>query len=349
MNLRLRARPTWQGLAVAVAAIAGIAMAGFFGARALNALVAPALVALGIAGVRLALVDRPALERIAPGSGSVGDRREISLRIDADRSVLATVDERVPDLLVPERTRFEAVIGTGTTLTYGIEPDERGVYDVGPAVVTVTDPFGLFVRRFRYPTTTPIAVHPPVCALSGPGRDDLSVLSEVDRARRRHEFDGIREYERGDALRDVHWKTTAKRPSDGLLVKRFAVEGDPESLTIAASGDPRHADALASATASLAEYLFDAGVDVGLVVADGTVPAAGDAGKRTRREILALLARTDGGIVPRRDREHADVVIEAGDDGVTVTGIDGRTTFERLAGEPAPDPQSRSARAVGSA
>lgn len=329
----MKFRPTGRGLAVAGTAIAAVIMAELFGARALNALVAPALVALGVGVFQLVLANRPTVERVAPEPGSAGDRREITLHIDTDRSILATVEDRVPDALAPERTRFETT--TGTTLVYGIEPDRRGVYDVGPALVTITDTFGLFVRRFHYATTTEVAVYPPVESLSGPGRDDLSLLPEADPARRRREFDGIREYERGDALRDVHWKTSAKRPGDDLVVKQFTAGTDHERVTIAATGDPRHADDLASATASLAGYLLDAGVDVGLVVADGNVPEGG--GADHRRAILDLLARTDGGVVARRDRERADVVIEADNDGIVVSAADGRTTFDRLAGETPPN------------
>lgn len=334
----MRFRPTWRGLTVAGTAVAAVVMAGAFGARALNALAAPALVGLGIGVFQLVLADRPTVERVAPEPGSVDERREITLRVDTDRSVLATVEERVPDALSPDRTRFETT--TGTTLAYRIEPDCRGVYDVGPALVTITDAFGLFIRQFRYAATTPVVVYPPVRPLSGPGRDDLSLLPEAGRAGQRREFDGIREYERGDALRDVHWKTSAKRPGDNLVVKQFAAGTDPEGVTLAATGDPRHADALASATASLAEYLLDASVAVGLVVADGSVPEGG--GTDQRHRILDLLARTDGGTVTRRERERADVLIEADDNGIIVSATEGRATFDRLAGEAA------SSREVGS-
>jgi uncharacterized protein (DUF58 family) len=320
-------RPTRRGVVVAAVAFVAVAMAGLFGARALNALVAPALVGLGAGALQLALAKRPAADRIAPEPGFVGERRELTLRIEARRSALATVEDRVPDALRPERTRFETT--TGTTLSYGIEPERRGRYEAGPLSVTVTDVLGLFVRRFRYAETTPVVVYPAVRPLSGPGRYELPALFEADRPRRREAgaFDHVREYERGDALRDVHWKASAKRPDGGLVVKGFAAGTDAGDVTLVATGEPRHADALASAAASVAVHLLDADIAVGLRVADGHVGPG--AGREQRRALLELLARTDAGVVD----DEGDALIEATDEGVVVSSAAGRTTFDRLVGD----------------
>lgn len=323
----IAARPTVRGIVVCAGALAAVVMAWLFGARALNAFVAPALVGLGVGVLQLASATRPTVDRIAPEPGPAGERRELTLRIDARRSAIATVEERVPDALRAERTRFETTIGPGTALSYAIEPDRRGSYEVGPLSVTITDTLGLFVRRFRYEGTTPVVVHPVVRPLSGAGRHDLPLLSEADRSPERGTFDRIREYERGDALRDVHWKSSAKRPDDGLVVKEFSEDPDPEGVTLVATGEPRHADALASAAASIAVHLLESAVDVGVRVADGSVPTGG--GPDQRRAVLDLLARTDGGTL---DDPGADVLIEATDDGVLVSTPDGRTTLERLVG-----------------
>lgn len=317
-------RPTRRGTVVAGVAFAAVVMAGLFGARALNALVAPALVGLGIGALQLASASRPTVDRIASEPGVVGERRELSLRIDARRSALATVEDRVPEALRPERTRFETTIGT--TLSYGIAPEHRGRYEVGPLSVTITDALGLFVRRFRYAETTPVLVYPAVRTLSGPDRHELPVLLEANRTASGGAFDHVREYERGDALRDVHWKASAKRPDGALVVKGFVAETDVEDVTIVATGEPRHADALASAAASVATHLLEAGIDVGLRVADGDVGTGG--GREQRRAILGLLARTDGGVVERA--RGADVLIEATDEGVVVSTANGRTPFDRL-------------------
>jgi uncharacterized protein (DUF58 family) len=317
-------RPTLRGAAVAAVALTAAVMAGLFGARALNALVAPALVGLGAGALQLALARRPAVDRIAPEPGFVGERRELTLRIETRRPVLATVEDRVPEALRPERTRFETTIGT--TLSYGIEPDRRGRHQAGPLSVTITDALGLFVRRFRYTGTTPVLVYPAVLTLSGPGRYELPTLSEAERTRNGDAFDHLREYERGDPLRDVHWKASAKRPNGGLVVEEFVGRTEPEGVRLVASGEPCHADALASAAASVAVHLLEAGIDVGLRVADGRVGTG--SGREQRRAVLELLARTDGGIVDGA----GDVLVEATDEGVVVSASGSRTTLDLLVG-----------------
>lgn len=319
-------RPTRRGIVVAGVALVAVVMGGLFGARALNAIVAPALVGLCAGAIQLALVRRPTVDRIAPEPGFVGERRELSLRIETRRPALATVEDRVPEAIGPTRTRFETTIGT--TLSYGIEPERRGRYAVGPLSVTITDALGLFVRRFRYTETTPVLVYPAVRTLSGPGRHELPALfePETNRVRSRGAFDHVREYERGDALRDVHWKASAKRPDDALVVKGFVVGTEPDGVTLVATGEPRHADELASAAASVATHLLKSGIGVGLRVADGDVGTGG--GREHRRSILELLARTDGGVVDRA--READVLIEATGEGIVVSSSGRRTTLDRL-------------------
>lgn len=98
---------------------------------------------------------------------------------------------------------------------YGLIPIKRGVYTVGPARLETTDPLGLFTFSASLPVTSEIVVHPePVTARdSAVGGEGVFGIRERDGKTRRGEgmdFHGVREYRSGDALRRVHWPTTAR-------------------------------------------------------------------------------------------------------------------------------------------
>lgn len=318
-------RLTRRGIAVLCASVLAFAMAGLFGARALNAVVVPAWVALALGAIQLRRADTPRVERHVPEPGFPGERKTVSLVLETERPVLATVTERAPAALSPDQTRFETTLGT--TLTYDIEPNSRGVYTTGPLSVALTDTLGLFTRKCRFTERDSIVVYPPVARLSGPGRNDLSILADVGRTRDRQAFDHLREYERGDSLRDIHWKTSAKRADEEFVVTQFVAESDPGGITVAAESGYHEADDLACAAASLAMYVLESGVSVGLVLGDEVVER-GD-GPDQHHALLSALARTEGG---RVDAE-ADVRIEVREGKVIIVSEDDRTTFDSLVGE----------------
>lgn len=99
--------------------------------------------------------------------------------------------------------------------TYHVAPFKRGVYRFGPARIVTTDPLGLFPFVLPVPGTTEIVVHPtPIPAVDTVyGGAGMQGLRESDGKTIRGDgmdFHGVREYRHGDALRRVHWPTTAR-------------------------------------------------------------------------------------------------------------------------------------------
>jgi uncharacterized protein (DUF58 family) len=98
----------------------------------------------------------------------------------------------------------------------------RGLYELGPAEIRTTDPFGLlrFVRRFE--TREEVVVYPKVFDLldfSLWGRG-VQTGAQSALARRGDEFSDLREYRWGDEWRRIHWKSVAR--TGELIVKEFA-------------------------------------------------------------------------------------------------------------------------------
>lgn len=116
---------------------------------------------------------------------------------------------------LPPLSRWRGVSGRGTTtVSYVLQPPRRGVFDIGPFVVEVSDPFLVARGETVAGSKQKLVVTPRVDSLPVTG---LSITSEVGaaRAQQRRSTGGgddlmTREYRHGDPMRRVHWKATAR-------------------------------------------------------------------------------------------------------------------------------------------
>ncbi|SEO36038.1 Uncharacterized conserved protein, DUF58 family, contains vWF domain [Halorientalis persicus] len=331
-------RPTWRTVGVVGVAVGSILMAAASGARALNALAAPALIALLVSAVQVFYAGRPEIDRGDPVPGHPGESRTVELTVDG--GALARVTDSIPPGVAADG--YDRRVTLPATVEYEIELGARGAWDLGPPRVVVTDVLGLFVRAFEPEGTATALVYPPLVDL----REDDAVahLLGYDTATDRQAFDTIREYAPGDPLRDVHWKSSAKRSDGDLVVKQFVSEQRESTLTIAAGAATGHDDAMASAAASLAVLAMEAGLSVGVTCPAGEV--ATGRGQAHRQHVLDLLARTGPGQPARPAREGADVILTADADGVTAT-IDGQDHRLSLGPTPPESPAGDGERARG--
>jgi uncharacterized protein (DUF58 family) len=106
---------------------------------------------------------------------------------------------------------------------------QRGAYPLGPTTLGSGDPFGFFNDRRSFPSAGSLLVLPMIVPIS-----DFPApagLLPGGKAIQRKSFDvtphasGVREYMHGDALKRIHWPSTARRGK--LMVKEF--EQDPQS------------------------------------------------------------------------------------------------------------------------
>ena len=339
---------TRRGRAVAAVAGLSVLLAAVFGARSLNAVVAPAAVALVAGYLQIRFTPDVALERTPPENAHVGETRAAALgfrRRDGgslSRPLLGDVTERVGAGLWPavsagvsERAdgdaevTFEAAIGD-EPIRYELQYRERGQHTLGPATVTVTDAFGLHAREIEHRETATTIVFPRVRRLGTVGRRSLGRLREYSRSDQRGEFEELREYVPGDPLRDIHWKTTAKR--DDLVVTEFAAETDVESVSVAAGANADGADAMAEATASVVLSLVADGVPVELSLSRGELRVGPEYGGQAA--LLRTLAVIESGPVPDPD---ADVVIKGEGEDAVVDVRGRRHRFSEMVGGKAAD------------
>jgi uncharacterized protein (DUF58 family) len=105
----------------------------------------------------------------------------------------------------------------------------RGGFPLGPTRVTTGDPFGLFTAGKTIPANETLIVFPAIHKIEAfPFPPGLLPGGQVIQ---RKSYDitphasGVREYVHGDAMKRIHWRTSARRGQ--LMVKEF--EQDPQA------------------------------------------------------------------------------------------------------------------------
>lgn len=292
---------TRRGLATLGLAVLAVLLSWWFSPRALNAVAVPAVVALlvGVASVVYTRYTGAAVSEARPGFA--GETRPLTVRLDGRG--LATVTFELPEGLADDH--IESTVSLPHTFEHTIELGSRGVYEIGTATIRFQDPLGLVKHTVETDETTTLLVYPRRYSVAV----DVTrnVFAEQFEAERQ-EFESLREYEHGDPLSHIHWKSSAKR--DELFVIEFAEGRSHETVTIAASAAGGMADEMARTVGTLTELALDAGFDVGIAVPDGTVdPGCGSAHRET---VYGLLARTDAGPVPQ-GTDSAEIVVTAGE------------------------------------
>lgn len=122
----------------------------------------------------------------------------------------------------------------------------RGTYTLGPMTLRVSDPLGLFFLEKRvdarqefyvYPGTFPIPDFPQVGqkAVFSTGYD------VIPRSGQSQLYMGTREYRRGDEMRTVDWRATAR--FGRMIVKEYETDVEPEA-TIFLDLDAAHAQGM---------------------------------------------------------------------------------------------------------
>ncbi len=330
-------RPTRRGVGVVAILAFSFAMAWQYGPRALSAIIFPLCIVSLAAIVTTYRAEKPAVSRTPINAGFIGEQRTVETQIEPNNPVSATVHDAVNEtggLTVADgANRAETTISTAHRFRYDVRLEGRGEHDVGPLSITITDLLGLVKRRFEDGQTTTIRVFPRVYDLSDGSNRDLQALADAAGIASREEFDHLREYVRGDSLRDVHWKSAAKRSDGELVVKEFIDDEDRGSASIAAECIPGREDEMAAAVASVTTYLLEVNVSVGVALPDVTRPPS--TGEEHHRDVLGLLAVVEAGELDEQTRTDADILVQADANG-TVVLVDGHEIpFHRLRGRAA--------------
>lgn len=106
---------------------------------------------------------------------------------------------------------------------------QRGSFQLGPTRITVGDPFGLFTANKEFQPKDTLVVFPMIHEINSfPFPQGVLTGGQVIRKKSADitpHAAGVREYVHGDAMKRIHWPTSARR--NRLMVKEF--EQDPQA------------------------------------------------------------------------------------------------------------------------
>ncbi|MFW6775315.1 DUF58 domain-containing protein [Nocardioides sp. CPCC 205120] len=322
---------TVRGRAFVAAGVTAVVCAVVLGQETLAGagVLAVALPLASLAVVHLGRFDVHLSRSAEPSHVSVGGTAVVRLALTTTGRVpgrTLLLDDRVPYAL-GARPRM-VLRGVGRhwrgDVTYAVRSDLRGHYETGPLLARAEDAFGLVqvVRRFR--RTTTVVVRPrtvplpdvPLGGGSGASGDDRPRASATGST----EDVMVREYRRGDDLRRVHWRSTAR--TGELMVRREEQPWQAHTTVLLDNRARAHTgDGAASslehavvAAASVCTHLARRGYAVALADAEGRVlaratPGAGAGG------LLDTLAGIDAVDVAHLT---APASVTSADPGVTV-------------------------------
>lgn len=144
----------------------------------------------------------------------------------------------------------------------------RGVATEGTVTLTSTAPLGLLASRTTGTVSADLVVHPVVARVAPPPLPDATDgFGSPVRSRSGLDVHGIRDWQRGDDARQVHWRSTARR---GRLVvlEREELRGGRLSILVVGPDAASDWEPLVSAVASLAVATVRSGRPVRLLAGD---------------------------------------------------------------------------------
>src|ERR1700722_8523301 len=209
--------------------------------------------------------------------------------------------EDVTPYSLGSRPRFvldEIEPGGNRELSYQIRSDTRGKFTIGPLRVRVADAFGLVEISRSFSTTSTLVVTPKIYPLPPAARS--SWLGEGDGGMRTISAIGEddaapRAYQNGDALRRVHWRSTARYGE--LMVRReehqwrnsASVFLDTRRAAHVGTGSSATFEFAVSAAASIGAHLTGEGFRARLITEAGEIAPRGTF-QDTLLDMLAVIS-----------------------------------------------------------
>jgi len=281
----MRAAPALVAALVACA-LCGVLTAAAVAPPALPLVASGLLVLLAVSDAfALRRLPSPQIQRELPQVVPVGVERAVVLRLrgaTTQRQVLDVHDRHPGDWPVfglPRRVALPS--DRELELTYRLTPTERGAFSFDGCDLRLYSPLRLWRQQRRAVLPQLVRVYPnfaPLAKLALVGAERASRVVGAHLKRRRGEgteFQQLREYRNGDALRQIDWK--ASQRARKLISRDYQIERNQQVLLLvdtgrrmlARDGNLVHFDHCLNAALMVAYIALRQGDAVGLLAAGG--------------------------------------------------------------------------------
>ncbi len=183
-------------------------------------------------------------ERSVPDRLSNGDDNKIGFTVH-NRYLFTVVTDVIDEL--PEQFQVRD-FGIELTLksdekqsqSYQLRPIERGEYRFGRLLVYVKSPLGLIKKRYAFGNEQMVPVYPSFVQMrkfeliAFSNRRAEAGIKRIRRLGHTMEFDRIKEYVRGDDVRAINWKASAR--TETLMVNTYEDERSQQVINIIDTG-----------------------------------------------------------------------------------------------------------------
>jgi uncharacterized protein (DUF58 family) len=190
------------------------------------------------------LSKAPGAKRITADRFSNGDENKVELQVK--NNMMFTVHMEIIDELPVQfqkrnwklKQRFSA--GEQRNIIYNLRPVSRGEYHFGRIIIYVRSLLGLLKRRHNMEAAETVPVYPSFLQMRKYELlSQTTIQAEQGNKRMRKighsmEFEQIKEYVRGDDIRSVNWKATARKGS--LMVNNYTDERSQQVYCIIDKG-----------------------------------------------------------------------------------------------------------------
>lgn len=198
------------------------------------------------------LLKRLKVRRKLASRAMAGELTSVEISLENDKWWLSAWLMQVVDLVANGNERLQPTVlfarvppGGRRSASYQLQLMQRGAYELGPIQINTRFPLGLVERGLILDVSDRILVYPRIGRLQANWASQLRhsmQLAAVKQARggsMDEEFHKLREYRRGDDLRTVHWKTSARR--NDLMVREFQESREQNLIVLLDAWQPLQA------------------------------------------------------------------------------------------------------------
>lgn len=269
------------------------------------------------------IVQRLECERDVPEYVHEGEPMEIELRLRGKSGLLGPIEieDQLGEWIRMEGGHRSDWVFDRATITYSATARKRGHHTIGPLRLRVTDPLGFFSFTCHYPLTSRVVVFPTplrvehlsVRAIGSAGEYEFDGMGKKGSG---IDFHGVREYQLGDDLRRVHWRSTARHRRLSVIEYEHSkaqdtlIAVDLQSGSEVGSGLYTSLEYAVRLAAGIAEETLMLGSSARLIAAGLEGPAT-RAGKGANQ--LHVILHALAGMQANQEHSLAEVLLQSSD------------------------------------